>query len=52
MADLNQFQPLYPEERVLAPLLEQAADLWRNAIAWAGRPRGRLSERCGRGYGQ
>lgn len=27
MADLGQFQPLYPEERVLAPLLEQAAQL-------------------------
>jgi Fic family protein len=27
MADLGQFQPLYPEERVLAPLLEQAAAL-------------------------
>src|SRR6266550_1167903 len=26
MADLAQFQPLYPEERVLAPLLEQAAE--------------------------
>jgi Fic family protein len=26
MADLRQFQPLYPEERVLAPLLEQAAE--------------------------
>lgn len=27
MGDLGQFQPLYPEERVLAPLLEQAAEL-------------------------
>lgn len=27
MADLGQFQPLYPEERVLARLLEQAAEL-------------------------
>lgn len=27
MADLGQFQPLYPEERALAPLLEQAAVL-------------------------
>ena len=27
MADLGQFQPLYPEERVLAPRLEQAAVL-------------------------
>ena len=27
MRDLAQFQPLYPEDRVLAPLLEQAAEL-------------------------
>lgn len=27
MADLGQFEPLYPEERVLAPLLERAAEL-------------------------
>lgn len=26
MADLSQFQPLYPEDRLLAPLLEQAAE--------------------------
>lgn len=49
MADLGQLQPLYPEERVLAPLLEQAAELvaesYRlggqagSAIAQALRPR-------------
>jgi Fic family protein len=27
MADLGQFEPLFPEERVLAPLLEKAAEL-------------------------
>jgi len=27
MADLSQFQPRYPEGRVLAPLFEQAAEL-------------------------
>jgi Fic family protein len=27
MADSSRFQPLYPEDRVLAPLLEQAAEL-------------------------
>jgi hypothetical protein len=45
MADLDQFQPLYPEERVLAPLLERAADSWRNAIAWEAKREGLLSER-------
>jgi Fic family protein len=49
MSDLGQFQPLYPEERVLAPLLEQAAELVAeshrlggqagSAIAQALRPR-------------
>jgi Fic family protein len=27
MADLGQFEPLYPEDRALAPLIEKAADL-------------------------
>lgn len=41
MADIGVFQPLFPEERVLGPLLEQAAELASHChrlSAYAGRP--------------
>jgi Fic family protein len=36
MPDLSQFQPLYPEDRVLAPLLERAAQLVAESHRLAG----------------
>jgi Fic family protein len=41
MADIGVFQPLFPEERVLGPLLEQAAELVSHChrlSAYAGQP--------------
>ena len=52
MADLNQFQPLYPEDRVLAPLLEQAAEFVAECHRLDGRLVSRSSERYGPGYEQ
>src|SRR6202163_1923833 len=40
MPDLSQFQPLYPEDRVLAPLLEKAAEF----VAECHRLGGRVGE--------
>lgn len=37
MAELSHFQPLYPEERVLGPLLEQAAELAAECHRLGGR---------------
>jgi len=42
MADLSQFQPRYPEGRVLAPLFEQAAELVAECHRLGGKP-GNLS---------
>ena len=36
MADINQFQPLFPEERVLGPLQELAAELIRECHTLRG----------------
>lgn len=40
MADLSQFQPRYPEGRVLAPLFEQAAELVAECHRLGGASRG------------
>ena len=36
MADISQFQPLFPEERVLGPLQELAAELVKECLALRG----------------
>ncbi len=47
MADINQFQPLFPEDRVLGPLHELAAELVRECHTLQGQASGPMARALG-----